>query len=57
MVEWLSMTWQEMKTSDVFQMWKPLGVLTGALTKSGVMNSQPLLDYLRGKVEEMGGHL
>jgi len=35
-------------------MWKPLGLVTGVTSKSGLMNEEPLHDWLDKYFEKMG---
>lgn len=35
-------------------MWKPLGIVTGVLSKSGLLNNQPLHDFLDTYFDKMG---
>lgn len=57
MAQWTSELWSNLKTKDVFKEWKPLGVVTGVLEKSGVFDDEPLLEYLQKKYQERSGEM
>ena len=46
MVEWLSDMWANVTTPQVYDDWKPFGVLTGIASESGIFNDTPLYDFV-----------
>ena len=55
MVQWLSDTWANVTTNEVFDNWQPNGVVTGIFTKSGVFNDTPGFEWGTKIVESAGG--
>jgi predicted acylesterase/phospholipase RssA len=41
----LSDTWATITNNNLMKDWKPLGILTGLFSKSGVFDTQPLTDF------------
>ena len=57
MVQFLSSAWQNLSTPQVFEEWKPFGVVTGVIEKSGVFNDTPLYDYMSKLYADEGKHI
>jgi len=53
----LSKKWTELTTSQVFENWFPLGIVTGVLHKTGVLNDAPLAKFVNDFFDEYGGEL
>ena len=54
MLNTLTNEWQGLTNDQLYQMWKPLGLVTGVTSKSGLMNEEPLHDWLDKYFEKMG---
>ena len=54
MVEWLSQTWANVTTTDVYDDWEPNGVVTGILTQSGIFNDTPGYEFVK-RIVKSGG--
>lgn len=54
MVNVLSEKWQELTTDQLFKMWEPLGLVTGVLRESGVLDTSPLLKFIEDFWKEFG---
>lgn len=57
MVKTLSERWAMLTTPEVFVDWKPLGIVTGLLNRSGLLNTAPLKKFLDNFFDEMGGKI
>lgn len=53
MLNTLSTKWQELTQDQLYSMWKPLGLVTGVLKESGLLNTQPLHDFLDTFFDDM----
>lgn len=51
LVKFLSDTWAGINDGNVFKQWSPLGVVTGLFYRSGVLDNQPLADFLNSVFE------
>jgi len=57
MSEWVSGRWSNLHNSDVWNFWndkKFHGLVHGLKHESGVVNDQPLLDYMRSQINPAG---
>ena len=50
----MSNSWANISDSNVFTSWKPAGVITGLLEKSGVLDNSPLYNYLTDLLKSFG---
>jgi len=46
MIEVMSETWQILTEDQLIGQWKPLGVITGFFEKTGLLDTQPLHDFV-----------
>lgn len=58
MSEWVSDQWSNLRTTDIWQFWdtdkKLDGVEQALFHEQGVVNDQPLLDFLYNTLDEIG---
>jgi len=54
-VNYLTNKWQELKEDNVWVPWKPAGIITGLLDKSGALDDSPLYTFIQSVWEELGG--
>lgn len=54
MVETLSMRWQLLTSDQLYAMWEPLGIVTGVIRESGVLDTSPLLKFVEDFFKEFG---
>jgi len=53
----LSDTWATITNANLMKDWKPFGILTGLISKSGVFNTQPLTDFFKQYFADHGSKL
>lgn len=52
MIEELSYRWSHLAKSDLKKNWFPFGPITGLLEKTGIYNTAPLYDYIKGFMKD-----
>ena len=57
MLDVISETWQSMSTPQLYQNWKPLGVITGVLKETGILDTAPLEQFISNFFTKYGGVL
>jgi predicted acylesterase/phospholipase RssA len=57
MLDVISDTWQSMSTPQLYANWKPLGIVTGVLQKTGVLDTAPLETFITNFFNKYGGVL
>ena len=57
MAEWASSLWAKLRISNVFENWKPAGIVTGVLEKSGIFNDEPLMELMQTVFDEREGKM
>jgi predicted acylesterase/phospholipase RssA len=53
----LSERWALLTTPEIYTRWKPLGLITGLFTKSGLFDTRPLETFLENFFSELGGNI
>ena len=57
MLDVISQTWESMSTDQLYSNWKPLGIVTGVLQQTGVLDTAPLDTFITNFFNKYGGVL